>query len=82
MLNSARRQDAKGSFLRIAGLHLTAFEPFAKDAGWSLAEAVLIAGNFFNAVATGRDIYMTIGDYRECMNGYCKVTGGSDRSIQ
>lgn len=65
---SAMQKDSKGAFMSIAGMQIAAFEPFAKQAGWSIAKAVPIAGTLLNVGATGRDLYLAVEDFQECMN--------------
>lgn len=66
-VNSAAHQDASGSFMSIAGIHLTVLAPFAKQAGWSFAKAVPIAGTLLNVVSTGSDLNTARRDYLACM---------------
>ncbi len=54
---SATQQDTSGSFMGIAGIQLTAFYPFATQAGWGIAKSVPIAGTLLNVVSTGKDAW-------------------------
>jgi hypothetical protein len=67
---SIRPTELGRSAIIDAYLHLTAFEPFAKDAAWSFAEAVPILGTAVNVAATARDGLLTFQDYQDCMNGH------------
>jgi hypothetical protein len=53
----------------IAGIQLTAFYPFAKQAGWGIAKSVPIAGTLLNVVSTGKDMFAAYNDYQACMGG-------------
>jgi RHS repeat-associated protein len=66
---SASQKDVTGSFLGIAGIHLSALEPMAVDAGGSLAKAIPVAGTALNTFTTGRDLRQIGKDYKKCMNG-------------
>ena len=68
--NSAIQKSGSGVFLGIAGIHLTALEPFAKEAGWSVAKAVPVAGTLLNVGATLYDLSSVGKDYRACINGH------------
>ncbi|HTU34692.1 MAG TPA: RHS repeat-associated core domain-containing protein [Candidatus Acidoferrum sp.] len=56
--NSAVKQDATGTFMGIASMHLAALEPLGK--------AVPVVNVIFNTIGTARDLYVTIEDYRAC----------------
>jgi hypothetical protein len=57
-VNSAIHEDLAGSFMGIAGIHLTALEPLAKS--------IPVLGTGLNAVGTVKDIGETVRDYLQC----------------
>lgn len=64
---SATQQDTRGFFMGIAGLHLSALVPAARQAGWRISKALPFLGTALNVVSTGQDLYSVITDYRSCM---------------
>ncbi len=66
---SATQRDKAGAFLGIAGIHLSALEPVAVDAGGSLAKGIPILGWGLNVVSTGHDLSQWREDYQKCMSG-------------
>jgi RHS repeat-associated protein len=68
-VNSAINRDVAGSLGGIAGIHVAAFAPFAKEAGWSIAKSVPGFGMLLNGAFTLRDLIQVGSEIQKCASG-------------
>lgn len=68
-INSSIHQDTTGALGGIASIHMAAFTPFAKEAGWSIAKSVPGFGMLVNGAFTLRDLLQLQKDYKACLSG-------------